>query len=146
DRVMVYVLDDPDEKEKTKGRVENRRLQQVLSQGLHIDKAPPAPGAARTAAKAAPSLGVPALLGAEGKDRKLKAIPWRRLGEEESRPAEQVLPLRAVIIAASFPFKAQIEEHRARSRLASVEEVLSEQGPGGAPTFRFLGVRVQRRT
>jgi hypothetical protein len=85
--------------------------------------------------------------GAPRQDRKLKAIPLKRLSEEpNARPAEQAFPLRAAIIAASFPFRAEVEEFRAKLKLANAEAVLSEHRPDGAPTFRFLGVRVQRRT
>jgi hypothetical protein len=90
--------------------------------------------------------------GAENKkDFKLKAVPLNKLGEQ-SNPhyARQVLPLRAAIIAASFPYRAQLEEFREKLRLGSVEEVLNEgantTGPEGSPqlAFRFLRVDVER--
>jgi hypothetical protein len=65
--------------------------------------------------------------------------------------AEQVRPLRMAIIAASFPYKAQLEEFKEKLRLHSVDEVLAEtsretDGDGQTlPNFRFLGVNVERR-
>jgi hypothetical protein len=141
DGVTVYVLDPEDE--KSKGTAEGKRLQQILSRGRDFQQAQAGP----TWRQFSGAGGMPGLLGAPGKEAKLKAVPLKRLAEEaEAKPAEQVVPLRAALVAASFPFKAQVEEFRAKLRRPNAEAVLSEQGPDGAPTFRFLGVRVQRRT
>ncbi len=62
-----------------------------------------------------------------GQEMKLKAVPLNKLGAEfDMRPAEQVLPLRAAFVVASFPFQAQVEEFRDKLRLPSVEAVLRE--------------------
>jgi hypothetical protein len=141
DTVIVYALDQDDE--KTKGTAEGKRLQQVLSGHVGFRQAQAGPAGLLPSGLE----GMPGLLAAPGKEAKLKAIPLKRLGEEaDLRPAEEVMPLRAALVAASFPFKAQVEEHRTKLRLANAEAVLSEKGPDGPPTFRFLGVRVQRRT
>lgn len=70
DAVMVYALDDPVEKKKTKDGEEGKRLQQVLRQGINRGKAPLSPTAVviyRAAAPRvcgsgtrAPAAGVPA--------------------------------------------------------------------------------------
>ena len=73
---------------------------------------------------------------------------------EESNPhyARQVLPLRAAVIEASFPYRAQLEEFRDKLRLDSTWSVLEEMttdpsDPNGTqrPAFRFLRVEVARR-
>jgi hypothetical protein len=93
-----------------------------------------------------PLVGVAEEQGARGGAAR-KEVPLDKLAAEPIvRPAEQVLPLRMAIIAASFPYKAQVEEFRAKLRLRSDKEVLEERGADGLPTFRFLGVRVERRT
>jgi hypothetical protein len=83
--------------------------------------------------------------GGEEKARR-NAVPLDKLAPALNvRPAEQVVPVRMALIAASFPFKAQVEEFRTKLRLRSAAAVLEERGPDGLPTFRFLGVRVERR-
>jgi hypothetical protein len=80
------------------------------------------------------------------KDRTRKASPPDDLAPApHGRPAERVLPVRMAIIAASFPYRAQVEEFRTKLALRSDAEVLDERGADGLPTFRFLGVRVERR-
>jgi hypothetical protein len=65
--------------------------------------------------------------------------------------AEVVRPLRVAVIAASFPYKKQIEEFQAKLNLRSPGEVLGEAAAETSPdkqqipAFRFLGVEVQRR-
>jgi hypothetical protein len=85
------------------------------------------------------------------KDLKTAWIELTKVGENTSlRLAEQVRPLRMAIIAASFPYKAQLEEFKDKLRLRSVDEVLAETSreidPNGQalPAFRFLGVNVER--
>jgi hypothetical protein len=82
----------------------------------------------------------------------LKAIPVAKLDENLNvHLAEQVLPTRMAVIAASFPYRQQLEEFRTKLGLAGTAEVLRETAPKGygadgrpLPAFRFLGVRVQR--
>ena len=65
--------------------------------------------------------------------------------------AEQLFSQHVGVIAASFPYKKQIEEFRAKLSLRSNQEVFSEnstiQGPDKTPmpAFRFIGVNVERR-
>lgn len=63
--------------------------------------------------------------------------------------AHQVRPLRMAIIAGSFPYKAQLEEHKNKLRLASTDAVRSEEvdtkDGKKAESFRFLGIEVQRK-
>jgi hypothetical protein len=80
-----------------------------------------------------------------------EVIPVEKPGEE-IRFALTVIPQRMAIIVASFPYKRQVEEHRKKLGLSSTVDVLKEsistgEGDGTAlPTFRFLGVSVERRT
>jgi hypothetical protein len=66
-------------------------------------------------------------------------------------PARQLRPLRMAVIAASFPYRKQLEKFQEALHLHSPQEVLQETvknpDPKGQPlhAFRFLGVRVQRR-
>ncbi len=104
----------------------------------------------------ASGLGVPGqLAGLEGekKDRPVVLIPLNQLEKRIAGHtlAEQVRPVRMAIIAGAFPFKRQVEEFRDKLGLRSTDEVLSEMsvetGPDrvARPSFRFLGVRAQRR-
>jgi hypothetical protein len=83
----------------------------------------------------------------------LKAIAVADLDKNPNvHLAEEVLPTRMAVIAASFPYRKQLHEFRAKLGLDSTAAVLNElsakgQGADGRPlpAFRFLGVRVQRR-
>ncbi len=64
--------------------------------------------------------------------------------------AVQAYPVRGVEIAASFPYKKEVEEFQNRLGLRSTEDVFAEQAgvmKDGLPlmAFRFLGVVVRRR-
>jgi hypothetical protein len=64
--------------------------------------------------------------------------------------AERVMPLRQAIICATFPYRKQVEEFQRKLRLPTPFDVtgeLSEESFNGTPlpSFRFLGVDVQRR-
>lgn len=75
-------------------------------------------------------------------------IPVKDWNPEE-RTAHQLRPLRMAIIAGSFPYKNQLEEHKTKLRLASTDAVLNEQVETSdgkkAEAFRFLGIEVQRK-
>jgi hypothetical protein len=64
-------------------------------------------------------------------------------------PAIQIRPERVVVIAASFPYKKQIEEFQSKLNLRSPAEVLmegsAEQTASVLNSFRFLRVDVERR-
>ncbi|MFO0879651.1 MAG: hypothetical protein U0840_20080 [Gemmataceae bacterium] len=86
----------------------------------------------------------------EKKDRQVVPVPLNELEKRSDITlAEQVRPLRMVVIAGAFPLKQQVEEFRSKLGLRSNYDVLSEVGADAAagqhPAFRFLGVRVQRR-
>jgi hypothetical protein len=85
-------------------------------------------------------MGMPGMLGEEEKkDRKVISVRLTELDKHSDvDPAEQVRPLKTVVIAATFPFKQQVEEFRKKLGLRSDYEVLGE-------AFRFVGVNVQRR-
>jgi hypothetical protein len=84
-------------------------------------------------------------------------VPLDKLAEQKDvRLAETVRPLRMAVLVASFPYKAQLDEHKAKLNLNSYAEVLAERSAEtvkveGAtrdlalPSFRFKGVRLQRR-
>ncbi len=85
-------------------------------------------------------------------------ISWVKLDDklDQSSLATQPIPIRAVEIAASFPYQAQIDEFMNKLGLPSEAAVLYE--PSAVPdkdekgqdvlvrSFRFLGVQVQRRS
>jgi hypothetical protein len=86
------------------------------------------------------------------KDRNLKPIPLAELAKGAEQPASRVLPLRMAVIAASFPYRNQVEEFRQKLGLGKAAEVLTarsaekvDKGKPPLPAFRFLGVKVQRR-
>jgi hypothetical protein len=88
----------------------------------------------------------------EKHDKKTVPIPLNELDKNKDKTlAEQVRPLRVAVVAASFPYKKQIMEFRAKLGLDSDEKVFRENSKekdkdGTAlPSFRFLGVQVQRR-
>src|SRR5262249_42079304 len=70
------------------------------------------------------------------------------------RIPETIRPVRHAIIVAAFPYQAQVNEFRARLRLASDKDVLDEKskettsGAESVPlqAFRFLGVDAERRS
>lgn len=64
--------------------------------------------------------------------------------------ARQLRPVRMAIIAASFPYKEQVEEFKSKLHLSSIQEVLNDlvnegEGKDKSLAFRFLGVHVQRQ-
>ncbi len=66
---------------------------------------------------------------------------------EQQLTAHQLLPLRMAIIAGSFPYKKQLEEHMHKLRLKSIDAVLSEtigEGDKQSAAFDFRGVEVER--
>ncbi len=91
----------------------------------------------------------------------LEPVLFAEMSKKSGTPARQLRPRRMAIIAASFPYKNQLEEFKDKLHLSSIQEVLQEQvkevvkDPATdkwvatgkmAPAFRFLGVKVQRRT
>jgi hypothetical protein len=61
--------------------------------------------------------------------------------------AHRLQPLRMAIIAGSFPYKQQLEEHKKKLRLNSIDDVLNEtigKGDKQLAAFDFRGVEVQR--
>lgn len=61
--------------------------------------------------------------------------------------AHQPSPLRMAIIAGSFPYKAQLDEHKNKLRLKTLDEVLNEtigEGEKKTSAFDFRGVDVER--
>jgi hypothetical protein len=57
------------------------------------------------------------------------------------RPAQDIMPVRMVIVRGTFPYRRQLEEFRRALRFDSVEALLHD--PGAIP--EFLGILVQRR-
>jgi hypothetical protein len=73
------------------------------------------------------------------------------LDKAEGRtPATQILPLRMVIVTASFPYKQQVEEFRKKLHLPDHGAVLAERVQGDKdqtwPSFQFHGLEVERMT
>lgn len=82
-------------------------------------------------------------------------IRWLPLDDWNSQQltARRLWPLRMAIIAGSFPYKKQLEEHKNRLRLKSTDEVLGESITVKDPktekdtkvdAFDFRGVEVER--
>lgn len=66
---------------------------------------------------------------------------------QQQLTAHQLQPLRMAIIAGSFPYKKQLEEHKTKLRLDSTDKVLEEsigEGDKRASAFDFRGVEVER--
>jgi hypothetical protein len=114
----------------------------------------PGPGAGASGAGPRMNLGMPGLVQQQGEaKRKAKKVKQVKVDELKSGDvmAEQVRPTRMAVIAASFPYKKQVEEFKTKLRKASPEDVLAENsaepGPSGQAqaSFRFLEVKVQRR-
>lgn len=66
---------------------------------------------------------------------------------QQQLTAHQLQPLRMAIIAGSFPYKKQLEEHKTKLRLDSTDKVLEEsigEGEKRASGFDFRGVEVER--
>jgi hypothetical protein len=84
----------------------------------------------------------------------LKWVPVDKLADFPNlKPAENILPARAAYIVASFPYRRQLDGIKEHLRLPTYNAVLSELSAKLDPTtkqplpnFRFLGVRLQRRT
>ncbi len=83
-------------------------------------------------------------------DKPEYGINW--ISVEEWNPqqltAHQLQPLRMAIIAGSFPYKKQLEEHKTKLRLDSIDQVLEEtvgEGDKKSSAFYFRGVEVERK-
>jgi hypothetical protein len=98
---------------------------------------PPAPGGSggMPGVEGAPKEKRPVLVSITDLDKKAGLVP-----------AIQIIPRRMAVIAASFPYKKQVEEFRNRLGLRSVNDVLSEGSAEKVDpplhAFRFLGVEV----
>lgn len=90
------------------------------------------------------------------KDKKVEVVTLDKLASATGMsPAMQIRPLRLAVIGASFPYKKQVDEFRAKLGLRSVAEVISEASAEidektkkpipNLAAFRFLGVIVERR-
>jgi hypothetical protein len=96
-----------------------------------------------------PLQGARQFLGAADEQYQVKSIPVDSWNPNELT-AHQLRPLRMAIIAGSFPYKAQLEEHKRKLRLPNTDAVLNEEiadigdSKKTAKSFRFLGVDVER--
>jgi hypothetical protein len=84
---------------------------------------------------------------ADNAEYEAKWVPLDNWSEQQQPPAHQLRPLRMAIICGSFPYKKQLEQHRARLQLKSTDEVLAEtigEGEKKSAAFDFRGVEVQR--
>jgi hypothetical protein len=77
----------------------------------------------------------------------VKWVPRDKV-DGSTRLARRLQPLRMAIIAASFPYKAQLEEFKNKLRLPSLQDVLNDtpvgEGKEKSPAFHFRDVQVQR--
>ena len=111
---------------------------------------PKGPGGPRGGAGLPPSMSGGGS-GEEKRSKSVRAISLTDLATStNSTPAERIHPMRMAIVAASFPYKAQIEEFRSKLALRSANEVLTENSVEKIkghilPSFHFTGVEVERR-
>jgi hypothetical protein len=63
---------------------------------------------------------------------------------QDARLAEDILPLRMVIVAGSFPLRKQVEKFKDALRLQYADQVFA-LGTDGKPQFRFTGLNIERR-
>jgi hypothetical protein len=72
-------------------------------------------------------------------------IPLEKWSEQLTT-AHQLRPLRMAIVAGSFPYRQQLEEHKRQLRKANLAEVLEEADEDDKKenSFRFLGLKVER--
>jgi hypothetical protein len=85
-------------------------------------------------------------------DMATEFVPLNKLGENPGvQFAEKTLPIHEAIIVMAFPYKKQLEEFQRKLHLPSVYDVLQEAAidpedvNSSQPSFRFLGLAVQRR-
>jgi len=57
--------------------------------------------------------------------------------------ARTIYPIRMVVVSASFPYKAQLEQFRRALRKGSIDDIIKDKEEKSRP--QFLGVDVQRR-
>ncbi len=87
------------------------------------------------------------------KEATARTVPITQLASLDNvRLAEEMIPLRQAIIVAPFPYRKQLDIFRDNLRLSTYNAVLSELSQKvdertnkPLPSFRFLGVRLQRR-
>ena len=83
----------------------------------------------------------------EADNMESKWIPLDDWNPDQQVTAHQPLPMRMAIIVGSFPYKQQIEEHKARLRLKSTDDVLNEtigEKDKQTAAFDFREVIVER--
>jgi hypothetical protein len=71
----------------------------------------------------------------------LKPIPIKDYDSSKYKPAEQIKPVRMVVVQMSFPFKKQMEEYKNALRYEKLSELIANQAD--LPTFK--GFEVQRQ-
>jgi hypothetical protein len=71
----------------------------------------------------------------------LSWVSIEKLKDSPGKLAETNLPVRMIVVTASFPYKAQLEEFRRALRYPSVEEMMND--PAVRP--EFVGFKVKRR-
>jgi hypothetical protein len=89
------------------------------------------------------------VLGADDKPEYETSIAKLTNLDSSAHLARQLRPVRMAIIAGSFPYKNQLEEHKGKLHLSSIQDVLNEgvedeKGKQQA-AFRFLGLKVERK-
>jgi hypothetical protein len=75
----------------------------------------------------------------------VRSIPFAKWNSQYLT-AHQLQPLRMAIVAGSFPYKRQLEEHKKELRLGNLEAVRNELAAddSGEKSFRFLEVLIER--
>jgi hypothetical protein len=126
------------------------RLQQIYGEGRHSG---PRPGGGGPSGRfQAPTTQGLAAENAKP-EKKVEMVSLDKLANMTGvKPAETIVPTPLAVIAAAFPYRAQIDEFRHKLRLGSRSVVLQEASNEMDPdtmqpltAFRFLSVEVQRR-
>jgi hypothetical protein len=80
--------------------------------------------------------------GRRGREMSVKMVPEDELNHMgRMRLAEQIRPLRMVVVSGTFPYRQQVEEFRRALRFDSVDALLSDT----RAIPEFMGIDVQRR-
>ncbi len=103
--------------------------------------------------KGRPGMGMPVMGDAEGSKKQDMKATWIDLAKvkESDHLAKQPQPSRQVIVAATFPYKKQLEEFKSKLGLATLPDVINEKSQvklkDGTylPSLRFLEVVAQRQ-
>lgn len=154
----VWVLRDPDRRQKQNGPGGNNPFKMMLAMGGGRGGRSPMPAGAPSrmsrmmqqnmsrfgnlnSNSLKERLQGPASRDIEYEPKLISVEDWNK----EELTARQPLPLRVAVIGGSFPYREQLKEFQRKLRLPDINAVLEETFPEKEDkSFAFLGVRLQR--